>query len=120
MPQIKLEVPAAARQWSSIVAPRRSCRGGVREVVAQRVTVIAVPEKKVLDHQRHEIVVTKHGVPPVLRALRQAIVTSASHAMASDKLAVVEAQLAARAALHFLLGKEDVLVAIGVPVTSTW
>ena len=94
----------------------------VREVVAQRVTVIAVPEKKVLDHQRHERVVTKHGVHPVLRALRQAIVTNASHAMASDKLAVVEAQLAACAALHghYLLGKEDVLVAIGVPVTSTW
>ena len=119
MPDIQLQVPAAAPQWPSIAAPRRSCRGGEREVVAQRVTVIAVPEKNVLDHQRHEIVETKHEVPPVLRALRQAIVTSALHAMASDELAVVEAQHAACAALHFLLGKEKVLVAICVPITST-
>ena len=119
MPDVDLQIPAAAWQWPSIAAPRRSCRGGVGEVVAQRVTVIAVPEKKVLDHERHEIVVTKNSVPPVLRASRQAIGTSALHAMARHELAVAEAQHAACAALHFLLGEENVLVAICEPITST-
>ena len=62
---------------------------------------------------------TKHDVPPELRASRQAVVTSSLYAMASDELAVVEAQHAACATLHFLLGKEVVLVAICEPITST-
>ena len=68
-------------------------------MVAQRVTIIAVPERKILDHQRHEIVVTKNDVPPELRASRQAVVTSSLYTMASDELAVVEAQHAACATL---------------------
>ena len=60
------------------------------------------------------------AVPPVLRALQSAPAMSAHHTMASNELAVVEAQHAAGATLHFLLGKELVLAAIGcIPVTST-
>ena len=99
IPDVELDVPAAAWQWSGLAAPLRSCQGRVDEVVTKCMTFIAVP--------------------PVLRA-QSAPALSAHHTMASNELTVVEAQHAAGAALHFLLGKELVLAAIGcVPVTST-